>query len=444
MTPRKRAPWSKSIEERGVTVRLYERGGRLYVDVWYQTDETDAHGRPIVDKTGKTATVTSRDRRSLGHGDRRLAEEQARTLAQRVAELRFAGQTSALTMGQLVSLYERDRLPDLSANRQRAIRGMTSLLLRHFGRDFAVDDLSQPRVDSYVAARKSGEIRSPRHRGAERGVRAGTIRNELHLLVAMLTWATQARVGGRRLLAVHPLPSLAVPQEKNAKRPVASQERYEKTLAVADRVTTDGRLRTMLVLARTTGRRVNSIAQLRASDVLRTAEQLERALAAAGLDVRQASAWTSGAIRWSEASDKMGFEAVAPISREAREALDRYLADRPRVGDVPLFPSSTDATKPVPKVMAGWWLRKAERLAKLPHMARGGWHSFRRMWASERRHLPAQDVAAAGGWRSLNVMRSAYQHAEADVVLRVVENAPESPATGTNKAQARSKRGRHK
>jgi hypothetical protein len=76
----------------------------------------------------------------------------------------------------------------------------------------------------------------------------------------------------------------------------------------------------------------------------------------------------------------------------------------------------------VSKVLAGYWMRSAEKKAKLVHVERGGWHMLRRLWSSERRHLPAQDVAAAGGWRSIQVMRDAYQQADGATVLSVVEN----------------------
>ena len=45
------------------------------------------------------------------------------------------------------------------------------------------------------------------------------------------------------------------PKEKNVRRPVASHDRYVKTLAKADEVDPKGRLRCMLALARFTGRR---------------------------------------------------------------------------------------------------------------------------------------------------------------------------------------------
>jgi hypothetical protein len=97
-------------------------------------------------------------------------------------------------------------------------------------------------------------------------------------------------------------------------------------------------------------------------------------------------------------------------------------------------------TRPVGKELAGYWLRRAEKIAKLDHMERGGFHAFRRLWASERRHLPAQDVAAAGGWRSLEVMRSAYMHADAETVYSAVEkrpggHTPDSPTPEAQQAQ---------
>jgi hypothetical protein len=45
---------------------------------------------------------------------------------------------------------------------------------------------------------------------------------------------------------------------------------------------------------------------------------------------------------------------------------------------------------------------------------------YRRLWASERRHLPDVDVAAAGGWKDTQALRLSYQHADAEGVLAAV------------------------
>jgi hypothetical protein len=71
-------------------------------------------------------------------------------------------------------------------------------------------------------------------------------------------------------------------------------------------------------------------------------------------------------------------------------------------------------------------------------MERGGYHAFRRAWASERRHLPAIDVMDAGGWRSLEVMRESYMHADAETVLSLVESRPAGPKKGPGRVKAKT------
>jgi integrase len=408
MTPRKRKLWSRTIEESGISVRLYERepGGVIYRDVW----------------NGDT-----RDRKSLGHADRKLAEQQARELARRVADLRFAGHRGAVTFGQLVGLYRLHRFPQLSAVRQQAVKGYFGLLERHFPVDRVVDELGQPDVDSYAQARRSGALVSPRHRTGETGVHEGTIRNELHLLTSVIAWGQTHRVGGKRLITVDPLHGVTLPREKNAKRPIATEERYRKLLEKAELAEPTGRFRLVLTLARETGRRINSICKLSVRDILLSRDQMATALGAARLPLAWADQWPHGAILWRAANDKKGYESVAPLSAAARAALDAYLARYPMAGDVPLIPGRGKPEQAANKEIAGYWLTKAERLAKLPKLARGGFHPFRRLWASERRHLPAQDVAAAGGWRSLAVMRHAYQHADAAGMMSVVDSARIAP-----------------
>ena len=196
-----------------------------------------------------------------------------------------------------------------------------------------------------------------------------------------------------------------------------------------------GRFACLLVLARHTGRRINALVNLRASDVLRTRAQVETALGAIGQPLGGAAHWPHGALRFRKEFDKREYDAVVPISADARAALDGYLRDHPRLGEAPLFPATGDDAKAAHKTLAGYWLRRAETLAGLPRMERGGWHALRRLWASERRHLPAQDVMAAGGWRSVTVMQRAYQHADAATTYGVVA-LESAPATGAVPARA--------
>ena len=43
------------------------------------------------------------------------------------------------------------------------------------------------------------------------------------------------------------------------------------------------------------------------------------------------------------------------------------------------------------------WLAVAEEQAEVAKLDGGRWHPYRRKWATERKHLPLKDVAAAGG-----------------------------------------------
>ena len=73
--------------------------------------------------------------------------------------------------------------------------------------------------------------------------------------------------------------------------------------------------------------------------------------------------------------------------------------------------------------LASKWLRKGETLAELePHQG-SRWDAFGRKWASESKHLPDVDVAKAGGWNSLESLKTAYQQADEGTMLQVVLEA---------------------
>lgn len=118
---------------------------------------------------------------------------------------------------------------------------------------------------------------------------------------------------------------------------------------------------------------------------------------------------------------------MTPLSALARDAIDAYLARNPRAGEVALFPELRRPNDPASRDIAEHWLRQAEKLAKLPHLARGGYRAFRREFASERRRLADTDVIAAAGWRSLAVMRRSYQHTDAAGLLNAVQRRESRP-----------------
>ena len=103
--------------------------------------------------------------------------------------------------------------------------------------------------------------------------------------------------------------------------------------------------------------------------------------------------------------------------------MDRYLLPmlEPNSEDAPLFPSDEDPALPVRPDVVSRWLLRAEAEAGLPKIRGGIFHPYRRLWATERKHLPDVDVAAAGGWRDTRAMKLSYQQADPASVLRVVE-----------------------
>ena len=200
-------------------------------------------------------------------------------------------------------------------------------------------------------------------------------------------------------------------------------------------------MRLLLALARYTGRRINALSNLRASDVLLSRDQMVTALAEIGAPIACADQWARGALRFSAKFDKRGCESVVPLSSDARAAIDVYLRRHPKAGDVPLLPSNTEPHLACGKIFAGRWLRRAEKLAELPNIARGAWHPFRRSVASEHRHLPDADIMVAG-WRSSRVMRESYQHADGQGMLSVAEppeSRPNPRESGTPVAQSEAK-----
>ena len=403
MPKRRRKHWSKMIEESGLAIRLFERAGSSAI--WYS-----------VVQGGK------KRRRSLKTTDRALAEERARAIARELALLDLCGGApGSLTIGKLAELYLHHRGPLLTQVRRRTMTMMADLFRRHLGDGFLVSDFGQHELDTYVAARTSSRL-LPTDRRAAKHPADGTIRQELRALATLCNWAVAFRRGGRPLLAFNPVHGLKIPEEKNPIRPVASADRYKALLAQADRADPEGRLHVLLVLAWETGRRINAILHLRASDVLLSADQLRSVLAGEGQDEALAEHWPQ-AVRWRADFDKVGYLDVAPISGAARAALEAYLVKHPKIGEAWIFPANRDKAKTLDKLMAGYYLAKAERLAGLPKIKRGGWHTFRRGWAQRRKHLPVQDVMAAGGWRDVKALQTAYQAADPETVLRVVEGA---------------------
>ncbi len=408
---RRKTTWSKTVEAAGVQVRIFERApGSIYRDV----------------VLGRTTSIggkarTRHDVRSLKHGDRKLAVEQAKALAKELATAKLTGATlDNLTLAQLQAVYLRECDALLSRERRREVDKAFGLFRAHVGADFPVADLGPHQVQTYVSRRQTGTLKAKGGGNGGKKVRAGTIAKELGVLHAAFNWASVFRTGGRPLISHNPLRGIPLPAEPNPARPVATRERFEKLLEQADGLDRRGAFRVMLHLAWFTGRRLGSIVALRVADVLLTQKQVQGALAAAGAEEYLTEEWAA-AIRWDAEADKEGVEWIVPIPEGLRATLADYIRTRALVGNALLFSARRNPSEPLSKETAYYWIRQAEDRAKLQHQTRGGWHAFRRGWATARKHMPLQDVMAAGGWRDPSALQRAYQHADGRTVLAVME-----------------------
>jgi integrase len=352
---------------------------------------------------------------SLGHRDREAAkhyaDEQAAKIRSGVSEI----EQGRPRLSHILGLYteytrERRRTDEMrKRDRQRA-----ECWVRFLGAKKDPSRITIAEWERFKAQRATGVIDAYGRQVPDekrRPVRARTVQADLTWLRGALNWACgwQDR-RARPLLRSNPTANRKVfhlPSEKNTRRPIASTDRYDALRRVAGRVRGDRwsdapcYLPELIDLAYHTGRRITAICRLRYSDLLLDQEP-------------------HGAIRWRAEHDKQRRETVTPINRTARAALNRLMADRPGVGEGWIFPNPSDPAEPLPRQRAYDWLKSAERQAELPHLEGGGWHAFRRGWATTRKHLPAPDVAEAGGWKGPHTLQYVYQGADPKTVLRVV------------------------
>jgi integrase len=384
MSKSKKKCWSQSVGVYGSRVRVAELspGGTLYL-LW-------------VDGGRK------QQKRSLRHRDRKRGKDEALALASRLTTDRDSVEAVRLTIRSLFDNYEEHGLHGRTETHCREVRRKLALWTVFLGADRQVETLNPADVDRFVAARRAGELRRAGKKEASE-IGMTTIWHDYVALSTALNFATRHRdARGKPLLAVNPLHGVRVAKTVNPSQPVAEVSYYEQLHEVAARLNPAFGL--ALDLAHATGHRIDAILKLRWEDV---------ALAAS-------PSAPHGSIRWRGEHDKIENDHVVPMSELAHDALVRASRERPGIGAAWISPSDTDPARPVDRHLASRWLRRAEKLAKVQHVRGRGWHSFRRGWASARKHIPDVDVAAAGGWKDTSTMKRCYQHADAEGVLRAV------------------------
>lgn len=398
--------------ERPHTVTVYrrpDRGGALYGRTWVK-------GKPV--------------KRSLGDMTKGEAIDWADEEAARLAAGAEALRNGRVTLGVILDLYLENETPTKGEKARKGDRRHAAAWSRWLGRDADPMKVTQRQWRGFIEARTSGAINArgePVPEGKRRPVRARTVEVSAGWLQVVMRWAVNWRTAeGTYLLSENPLRGFETPTEKNPRRPVASTDRYRAVREAAEGVEMEIRwggkvvtqrsyLAEILDLAYHTGRRISAICALRHDDV-----RPERS-----------EARPHGAIRWRADEDKEGKEWVAPMNAAARAAVERIKRERPGIGPRPLFPKPTDPEAPITRHLVDKWLRRAEKLAKVEDLDGSLWHAYRRAWATMRKHHPAQDVAAAGGWSSPETVARIYQQADEATTLQVVLDAGEIRETGS-------------
>ena len=322
-----------------------------------------------------------------------------------------------MDLDTVFDVYSRFRTPRKSPREQQADERRIEMWSRFLGEGKKAAEISLREWEAFQDARLAGAIdcrgrRVPGRADPPRPVGRRVVEADLKWLKWVLNWATKWRTDDGYLLSENPIRGFEIPVELNPRQPVATQVRFEAVRAVSDEVLMQVRwggrresvrshLSELLDLANGTGRRLSAICSLRAHDL-----RLERE--------------PHGSIRWPADTDKQGRASEIPISPEVRAAIDRALARTGRPESPYLFPSPTDPLRPVSRHLADKWLRKAERAAGLEPQNGSLWHAYRRKWATERKHLPPIDVAAAGGWSGPESMQRCYQKVDQATLLSVV------------------------
>lgn len=383
----------------GARVGVYQRGRRYYLRAWHRGKRQPRY----------KACCTS---------DFEEAKRQARKLSRTLED--GLVQPTGMTLGRVFGRYLAERTPQKAARTRSEDRRRAELWKAYIGVGSDPKTVTLAVWERFQVDRREGRIdargRTPRLQGDEErcggldaskspqplgagsrvgnpAVRPRVIRADLMWLRTVLRWAK-----AHGMIESNPCEDWPLPADPNPRRSMATEERLEAILKVARK---HGYLWELLSLCAETGRRIGAVRQLRYSDL-------------------RLKVGPHGSIRWPAHTDKGRRENVIPMSAHARRAVDHVVTARPGIGDAPLFPHPKDAANPITEHYVRRWLEQAERRAGLEHLPGTLWHSYRRKWATERKHLPSVDVAAAGGWTNPRTLETIYQQPDAEGMYRVV------------------------
>lgn len=343
--------------------------------------------------------------KALGHHDSRRAQQQARELSRQLAEVRASesgapGARDAITVREVFARYavtvsahkkgqqpkedERRRVLWLSfftappamvtgAKRRRRAgdvdEGTETLA---FGPNLRALAVTPAHVRLFVSARTAGAIVVDGI-NLQKKVKPRTVDADIVWLLSVFSWAYNEA----RLLKSNPLRGTKRPEVTSQLRPMANAARAAKLLEHAHLV--HPRFPLQLACVRYLGWRISAICLIDGADI----DRKKTKLAPHGQILK----------RWE--NDKEGMQEWIPMPKALRDAFDAAGV----AFSGPVFPS----TKAPKKAWSRWYARelleRTEALAKLDPIDGGDFHPYRRLWATERKGLPRQDVMFGGQWK---------------------------------------------
>lgn len=390
--------WSYKAGERGRNrVRAFtERKTGSYFVEWYEREMTD-----------DGVVKRRRRRRSLGPD---ADKDEAKRKADQLAAAFGNNETpeflqDSVSLGHLFARYLNEKTPDKSDSKQGHDERCAAMFRELYGGDREAATLSLEDWDAFIEARRTGEVQPPSRVGLsdrekellEEGkpiVGNRVIEYDLKFLWSVLNWGTKVTDdNGEPLLEEHPLRESVDAQDwpdpGNPRRPRLSDAQYAAMLRLARSM--DWRFRLALILAHETGHRIASIRNLLWSDI--------------DLEART--------VRWREDVDKQSWRHKTPLTETAVEALRAARSTSGRIGEAHVFPEPGEPSRPCEKqTMDDWWDEAQEALEQdgviEEDIEQMGWHSLRRKFAHDYRHLPMRELMDLGGWKNAETLRRCY------------------------------------
>lgn len=130
---------------------------------------------------------------------------------------------------------------------------------------------------------------------------------------------------------------------------------------------------------------------------------------------------------------QIGFEHVTPLSDVAGGALEEWRGAQRAIGDALLFPVIENPSKPCDRRhFFGWWYEADER-ASVEHVKGRAFHSLRRAWATDVKHVPLKDLAHLGGRKDPATILKCYQQPDEQTMRGALAGCQQRRAVSVGK-----------